>query len=788
MKYIYKLLVCIAILLPANLLSQWEEVTKLPRQWLGNYWLEIFFLPQNQNYAWICGFDGIVLRSTDRGQTWSGVQIPNAGQLESIIFVNEKVGYTVSASNPSSSSYIFKTTDGGRTWENVSPKFDASYWGCYFLDEYTGVLLGGTCNSRYFFKTKDGGRTWTYQTSYDNYVVSDSKLSDVMLYNDGRGYALSSGFLWITTDYGDNWKVAKGIKSHNWHEELSILNNSILIPWDYSCAGSQKTGGAVFSKNKGNSWVQTDLGNACYGSFLLNDSTGWVCGLDRSIYRTDDYGATWTKKYCGIPVGTDLDDLYFIDDTTGWVVGKGIYKYKPVADTLSPKISADKVFLCKGEYAVIESPMKYENMKWNTGETSNKIVTDKPGIYYFKAWTNECDEGTSNIVRIDVYPKSELAYNNSAFTACEGDSVLVAITSKLSQVVWADGSNNQQRYFKTDGWKSFVWTDTTGCQYLDSINVKIVPMPLAEIKSISDTLLCFGKKLKIISTGKPANVDWYDGQSNQLISADTPEIEIDKSMSIYAIAKNELGCADTSEIKNYNIKYTSDNFEFINVNYDEYIFMDSLYSKEVSCKDIMIKNTSQNTVYLSKFILKGNTAFSIPQSQMPMRINSGEIKPVTVCYSPTALNLQKDTIVLNDVCSDKYIILGGFGKAWSNIVETKCGTPIKITLSKLSNGALFSTHTPYPNPAKTAVSIEYKIDSVNALDNKTQSHLKFELIELSGKILKISEDRIKKLTSSIANNTEQGIYSIDLKGISRGKYNLIISIDDKKQYHNIVVE
>lgn len=111
------------------------------------------FLPANPQYGWACGFGGYVLRTTDGGATWEGTTIPNADQLESIIFVNERVGYCSGTNNGNPNrGGIYKSTDGGRSWREITPVITingvlqrAPVWGCYFLDENTGMVVGGGC-------------------------------------------------------------------------------------------------------------------------------------------------------------------------------------------------------------------------------------------------------------------------------------------------------------------------------------------------------------------------------------------------------------------------------------------------------------------------------------------------------------------------------------------------------------------------------------------------------------------------------------------------------------------
>ncbi len=801
MKLSNRFILYIACLLfPISVFSQWEEVQTIPQQFINNYWLEVFFLPQNPNYAWICGFNGMLLRSTDRGNTWSGSQIPYAGQLESIIFLNERVGYVVSVGSSGGDvrySRLYRTDNGGVSWRDVSPRTDVSFWGTYFINENQGVLVGGFCTDRYFFKTTDGGNSWTYQVHYDNFSINDSKLSDIVLYDNGTGYAVSSGMLWQTLNYGTSWSMITKIKANNWHEELSILKNSILVPYDYSCAGSQARGGAVFSSDFGKNWIQRDFPTACYGSFLLNDSTGWVCGLDRSIYFTKDYGKTWTPKFCGISPGAHLDDLYFLDDTTGWVVGNGVYKYKPITDTINPKISADKVQLCAGDYAIIKANLNYQNLIWNTGETTQQIVVNKPGVYYLKSSTNECDSGTSNSIEITLMPKSNLTFNNNAlYEACDGDSVLVSINSPINNITWFDGDNNTSRYFNTNGWKSFAWTDTTGCIYYDSVNVNIIAMPIAALQDSFNITLCTGKKHTVISNSTPQEVDWYDADNNQLIASGANSIELDKSANIYVIAKNILGCADTSQIYSYNIDFENDYFELVSFNNLDTAYFDSLYTKDISCLDVYIKNNSSKQVTLSKLSLNGNFAFSIPQSQLPLQFAPNEIKPISICYSPTDFGKQNDTLRLIDLCSEKIIFLEGYGKIWSNSVDTKCGLSITIATRDFGNKTIFSTSYPYPNPTKSTINIDYTFeesDALGGIDKGNSANLEipeisFELIDLLGKKVPNANFQINKSILNKNNLTETGNYKIQINTLNRGFYNLIISVGEQKIKYNIIVQ
>ncbi|MBI3258399.1 MAG: hypothetical protein HYZ54_02795 [Ignavibacteriae bacterium] len=86
--------------------AQWKKVNVSP-PFDNGYYLDVFFLPANPLYGWICGFNGYVLRTTDGGVSWQGNIVVRDGMLESINFVTPSIGFT---SGPNG---IFKSTDGG---------------------------------------------------------------------------------------------------------------------------------------------------------------------------------------------------------------------------------------------------------------------------------------------------------------------------------------------------------------------------------------------------------------------------------------------------------------------------------------------------------------------------------------------------------------------------------------------------------------------------------------------------------------------------------------------------
>lgn len=401
-KLIY-ILISLTLVLPSYS-QHWEKITTIPAPYNNGYYLDIFFLPSNPNYAWACGFDGYVIRTTNYGQTWQGTVVPfPAYHLESIHFVTTQIGFVSGVEG------IWKSTDGGASFFDITPQDSAlrGFWGTYFLDENIGVLVGGGCdNMQRFYKTTDGGNTWKlFKTN-----VPNTGLTDLILYPSGMGYAVSSGYIWRSTDFGSTWSIYKGTGATVWQEEISIIGNSIVLPYaGVTCSGGGNTGGMNFSTDFGNTWKTFQTGYSMFGACLVSETSAWACGYGRSVYYTSNSGQTWVLRNCGI-TGGDMDDITFLSETEGWVCGHGIYKLKPTSFNIT-KNQLDFGELCAPDFRI--DSLKVVNSSFYLANMSVQIANNADGAFTLvspqaNSQINSCDSG-SIVIRFS--PKTKKNYN-----------------------------------------------------------------------------------------------------------------------------------------------------------------------------------------------------------------------------------------------------------------------------------------------------------------------------------------------------------------------------------------
>ena len=140
------------------------------------------FLTQNDVLA--TGYYGTLLKSTDAGLTWSNpITTTSIRGFESLVFwntsfINAATGF-MTGNNSGSSTKIYKTTNSGQYWSPVSA-FNGSGESIQFLNESTGWAT----SSLFIFRTTNGGSSWD-----SNFIPMPSMVRSIYFIDAITGYS-----------------------------------------------------------------------------------------------------------------------------------------------------------------------------------------------------------------------------------------------------------------------------------------------------------------------------------------------------------------------------------------------------------------------------------------------------------------------------------------------------------------------------------------------------------------------------------------------------------------------
>ncbi len=253
------------------------------------------------------------------------------------------------------SHFILRTADGGHSWHNVSPipDQDKTINQAFFLDrDHAWALVSTRSNGGQevvprIFRTSDGGATWQASDPFAGTIPEGSlTFSDAKngwYFQDLGAGAGSQGIaIYRTTDSGATWarvgQTSGGVGSPGPNLPLSCIKSQPLqLTATTGFATASCAGGPPFlyrTINGGADWILVTLPDPADGSTpltscLCNMSTpvfptrtdGFVLmsGEHRGIYVTHDAGATWNALPSPIGQPNGVVALSFSDAQHGWL-------------------------------------------------------------------------------------------------------------------------------------------------------------------------------------------------------------------------------------------------------------------------------------------------------------------------------------------------------------------------------------------------------------------------------------------------------------------------------------
>lgn len=224
----------------------------------------------SKKVVWAGGSRGTVLRTINAGISWQILKVSGAEKLDfrDIYGVSEKIAYIMSAGlAEEGAAKVFKTTDGGNTWNVVLEYKDkgAFFDSMDFWNEKEGILIGDPIDDKPFIlRTLDAGKTWQRIAKEILPPVLEGEASfassgtGVALQPNGKAWLNTQSRIFFTPDKGETWQVfqtpfKKGQTSgifglHFWNE-----NQGIAVGGDYK-NDKEKVENVAITQDAGKTW------------------------------------------------------------------------------------------------------------------------------------------------------------------------------------------------------------------------------------------------------------------------------------------------------------------------------------------------------------------------------------------------------------------------------------------------------------------------------------------------------------------------------------------------------
>lgn len=311
-----------------------------------------------------------VVSTNDGGATWHNVTPPgltDVGYSVFTDFLDKSHAWIqiVDSNNYPNGGTLYRTSDGGLTWENFETPFSAG--DMEFLDANNGWMMadlgvGAGSMAVAVFQTTNGGATWTrayindpsVEGAGDSLPLSGIKVLMVPLdmntaWVGGVIYSSGSTYLFRTDDGGKTWsQVSMMLPGNAQSSELAIEQVKFLSPTQGFLAvrltsTSQET---IFytTSDGGQTWDPAPASLPNSGVLEIPSAKEMIFYYNSQFYVTNDAAATFNIVDPNIAFGDSLTDMSFVSASTGWVITtsptnqRTLYKTTDSGVTWSPLI------------------------------------------------------------------------------------------------------------------------------------------------------------------------------------------------------------------------------------------------------------------------------------------------------------------------------------------------------------------------------------------------------------------------------------------------------------------
>lgn len=382
--------------------------------------------PNNrQSSSWGAG----VYKSTDGGITWTCTGLKETHHIGRIAIhpLNPDIVYVAALGHlwgPNPERGLYKTTDGGRTWEKslyinddtgcvdlvMDPESPETLYTAAYQRRRTGWGFNGGGPGSGIYKTTDGGAEWVKLSGGLPEGITGRIGLNVCRSRPEIVYACvehENGGVFRSEDKGLTWEKMSDVNPRPmYYSKIRVDPNNDLRIWLLGAS-------MYYSEDGGHTW-DTDLiarsvreKRAVHGdhhALWINphDSNHMVLGSDGGIYLSYDQGRKWVFRD-NLPIG-QVYELGF-DMSEPYNIGAGLQDngtwYGPSAAWFRPRITNDEWFKIGGadgfhvqidprdpDRIYVESQNGgIQRFNRKTGEyTSIKPVTESPEETYRFNW------------------------------------------------------------------------------------------------------------------------------------------------------------------------------------------------------------------------------------------------------------------------------------------------------------------------------------------------------------------------------------------------------------------
>lgn len=276
---------------------------------------------RSETDIWASGTGGTIINSTDGGKSWRVSIVAGAEKLDfrDIHAINRETVLAITSGTP---ACIYRTDDGGSTWNQVYENRDERVFldALSVADAQNGIVMGDPIVDKLFLLvTSDGGRSWTqsksapdtgpgeagFAASGTNMITTDPKNIFIALGGHQVDQTSDSSRIMVSRDGGSHWTPATVPIQRSPSAGIFSLcfvdsKHGIAVGGDYLKPEIDAHNYAVTSDG-GATWKTPSPRRppsgyrSCVASFVDRDKTKALAVGPNGTDLSEDFGNSWTR-------------------------------------------------------------------------------------------------------------------------------------------------------------------------------------------------------------------------------------------------------------------------------------------------------------------------------------------------------------------------------------------------------------------------------------------------------------------------------------------------------------
>jgi len=296
---------------------------------------------------------GHIIRTTDGGVHWKNVTptYPATTRQQKVVadFLTVSsawVALTQTAADGTSSVVVFRTTDGGQTWQETTIRQISPIYQITFVDAQHGWMLSkqvdmASAEAVDILRTTDGGKTWTVvssafaastDTPSPGHLPFGGDKAGLGFLDTMTGWIAGSSpltgyvFLYVTHDGGATWNrqllpfAPDQASAHIATRPPAFFTTTDgILPVSFITEKAASLDVYV-THDGGASWQETTpIAASATVSDFIDTNHGWASD-GTLLYVTGDGGQQWAKLAPG-DIFQHVTQLDFVSSSIGWAIG-----------------------------------------------------------------------------------------------------------------------------------------------------------------------------------------------------------------------------------------------------------------------------------------------------------------------------------------------------------------------------------------------------------------------------------------------------------------------------------